>query len=279
VLEDARVGDVELGTIKASVLQLRTLSRAVGRDLDGILGFPAFREVLLTLDYPSEEIRVARGGLPAPDGREILADRGSKRPFVDAEVYGRRMKILVDSGATGGFALLPSKGFRWSEQPRPMKTAVGAGQVTVRKGGRLADPIQFGPVDFEAPIVTLVGDEALAGWQVLRHYVLTFDQKNKRVRMQGQGSDPIRLAPWVGMGLGFHPRSGGLEVVKVFAATSAAAAGLLAGDLVVAIDGTPVYDRGCADPRGEPAGRRKLLTYLRDGVQAEAEIVTEILIP
>jgi hypothetical protein len=278
-LENARIGPFDIGTLRARILPLDRVSLALGRRVDGIIGFPAFRDVLLTLDYPAEEIRISRGGLPRPDGREIFPYRGSRRPHLEAEVGGRRMKVLLDSGATGRFALLPTKRLAWSVEPRTMKTSVGVGHVTVGEGGRLADSIQFGPLSFETPIVTLVGDESLAGWHVLRHFVLTFDQKKKRVRMQAYATEPIRLASWVGMGVGIYPRSEGLEILEVFAGTSAEAAGLRTGDLIVAIDGTPVHERGCSDPLGDPAGRRMVLSYLRDGMQAEAEIETEALIP
>jgi hypothetical protein len=227
-LEHARIGRFEIGTLQASGLRLRTLGLALGREVDGILGYPAFRDVLLTLDYPAGEIRVSRGRLPRPDGRQVFPYRGFRRPHIDAVVGGRTMKILLDSGATGRFALLPTRNLAWSVEPRPMKTSVGVGHVTVGEGGRLADPIRFGPLTFESPIVTLVGDESFAGWHVLRHFVLTFDQKQKRIRMQPHGADPIRLASWVGMGVGLRPRSEGLEILEVFAGTSAAAAGLRA---------------------------------------------------
>jgi hypothetical protein len=278
-LANARIGPFEIGTLQAHILRLHTVSLALGRNVDGIIGYPVFRDVLLTLDYPAEQIRVSHGRLPRPDGREIFPYRGFRRPHLDAEVGGRRTKVLLDSGATGRFALLPTKNLAWSVEPRPMKTSVGVGHVTVREGGRLADAIQFGPLRFEAPVVTLIGDESLVGWHVLRYFVLTFDQKQKRIRMQTHGTDPIRLASWVGMGAGFYPRSEGLEILEVFADTSAEAAGLRTGDLIVAIDGTPVHDLGCSDPLGDPAGRRKVLTYIRDGIQAEAEIETEALIP
>ena len=160
-----------------------------------------------------------------------------------------------------------------------MKTSVGVGHVTVHQGGRLADAIQFGPLRFEAPIVSLVGDESFAGWHVLRHFVLTFDQKQKRIRMDPHGSAPVQMPALVGSGLGNHPRPEGLEIVKVFSGTSAAAAGLRQGDLIVAIDKTPVHELGCSDPQGELAGRRKILSYNRSGIQAEAVIETEVLVP
>ena len=79
--------------------------------------------------------------------------------------------------------------------------------------------------------------------------------------------------------LGRHPRPEGLEIIRVFPGTSAEAAGLREGDLITAVDGIPVHERECGKPEGEPAGQRQVLTYLREGVQAQVEIRTEILIP
>lgn len=279
LLENARIGRFEIGTLRAHILRLRMVSLALGRNIDGIIGYPAFRDVLLTLDYPAEEIRISHGRLPRSDGHEIFPYRGFRRPHLNAGVGGRSMRVLLDSGATGGFALLPTKRLAWSVEPRPVKTSVGVGHVNLREGGRLADAIHFGPLRFEAPIATLVGDESLVGWDVLRHFVLTFDQKRKRIRMQAGDTDPVRSAPWVGMGLGIHPRSEGLEILEVFAGTSAKAAGLRKGDLIVAINGAAVQELGCRDPQGDPPGQRTVLSYLRSGIQAEAEIETEILIP
>ena len=71
----------------------------------------------------------------------------------------------------------------------------------------------------------------------------------------------------------------GCEIIKVFPETSAEAAGLREDDLIIAIDGTPVYERGCGDPEGDPAGQPQVWSYIRDGLRAEAEIETEILVP
>ena len=49
--------------------------------------------------------------------------------------------------------------------------------------------------------------------------------------------------------------------------------------LLVTIDGTPVHELGCRDPQDDPAGLRKVLSYLRDGIRADVEIKTEVMIP
>ena len=279
LFRDARIGRHQVGPLRAYVYPMETLSLALGREIDGILGFPAFRDVLLTLDYPAEEIRVSSGRLPPPDGREIFRAVGSKRPHLKVDVGGRRVKVLLDSGSTGRFSVRPSDRLTWSVEPRPVKASVLFANVTVDEGGRLGDALQVGPLSFEAPIASLARGERVAGWHVLHHFVLTFDQKNKRIRMQPSGTAPIRMASLVGSGLAFHPRPEGMEILKVFPGTSAEEAGLREGDLITAIDGIPVHERGCSDPRGAPTGQHEMLSYLRDGIQAETEVETGILHP
>ena len=274
---NARIGPHELGPLRAYALPMRDLNLAVGREFDGILGFPAFRDVLLTLDYPAEEIRVSSGSLPRPDGREIFRVSG-KRPHLAVTSGSRRFKVLIDSGATGRFGLRPSDVSTWSVEPRPALISVGVQGVEVHHGGRVDGTIRLGPLDFDDPVVILSGGEQLVGWQVLRHFVLTFDQKHKRMRMQKDSVGPVRMAPLVRVGLAYDPRPKGLKVVRVFPGTSAEAAGLRVGDLIDAIDGIPVYQQECEES-SVTAGHRRVFSYTRDGVRAEATIETEVLIP
>ncbi len=274
---NARIGPHEFGPLRAYALSMRALNLAVGREFDGILGFPAFRDVLLTLDYPAKEIRVSSGSLPRPDGREIFRVTG-KRPHLAITGGSHRFKVLIDSGATGRFGLRPSDVSTWSVEPRPATISVGAQGVEVHHGGRVDGAIQVGPLEFEDPVVILSGGERLVGWQVLRHFVLTFDQNHKRMRMQTDNAGPVRMAPLVRAGLAYNPRPEGLRVVRVFPGTSAEAAGLRVGDLIVAIDGIPVYQQECGE-FSVIAGQQQVFSYTRDGVRAEATIETEVLIP
>ena len=276
---DARIGRHEIGKLRAYIHPMKTLSLAVGRKIDGILGFPVFKEVLLTLDYPAEEIRVSSGRLPRPDGREIFRDSGYKRPHLKVDVGGRRVKVLLDSGYTGHLELRSSDRLKWSVEPRPVTVSVLFAGVILNEGGRLSSALQFGPLRFEEPIVMLTRDEPQVGWHVLHHFVLTFDQRKNRIRMQPSSAGPVRMASLVRPGLAYRPRPGGEELIKIFPGSSAEAAGLREGDLVVAIDGTPVHERGCGDPMGNPPGQRQVWSYLRDGIRAEVEIEIEVLIP
>ena len=279
LFKSARVGQYEFGPLRAHVLALDTISLALGRKIDGILGFPAFKDVLLTLDYPAKQVSISSGRLQRPDGREIFGFTGFKRPHLKIDVGGHRVKVLLDSGATGHFLLKTQDRLNWSVEPRPAKTVAEVTGTSVVKGGRLAQIIKFGPLQFDAPIVFVSKSERLVGWRVLRHFKLTFDQRTKRIRIAPENKAPVQMPPVVGTGLGIRALSDGSEVVEVFSGTSAAASGMRKGDLIVAVNGVPVHERGCADPRGAPVGKRDVLTFDRNGVRAETEIENEILIP
>jgi S1-C subfamily serine protease len=89
----------------------------------------------------------------------------------------------------------------------------------------------------------------LVGFDVLRHFVLTFDQKKKRVRMQPVSKSPVRMKARTGTGALLRPRENSLEVARIVPGSSAEDAGLKPGDKVTHVDGVPVNERGCRDMR------------------------------
>lgn len=279
--ESASIGAHALGPLRGRIYPMRSLGRALGRPIDGILGFPAFKDVLLTLDYPASEVRVDSGSLPPPDGRGIFHDTGSKRPHLEVRLDDRKFEVLLDSGATpGDLHLRRNDRVDWSVAPRPVRTTFLFNRFVVDSGGRLMGNLEFGPLEVETPLAFQAGRERQVGWQILHHFALTFDQKKKRIRIVPHTlAGPITTPSFVSKGFGVRPQPEGLEIVKVFAGTPAAAAGFRQGDLIIAIDGTPVYERPCQEPNGDPEGTGLRISYLRDGAAAEVEIQTVALIP
>ena len=110
----------------------------------------------------------------------------------------------------------------------------------------MSGSLRFGPATFLEPIVEKASRTSLAGYDVLRHFVWTFDRRSRRMRIKPRGDEPIRMEALRGMGAAFNPVVDGFEVIEVFHDTPAAAARLEKGDLVTHLDATPIYERGCS---------------------------------
>lgn len=277
-LRDATAGPLEIHRLPAKVHSMDHLSRALGREIDGILGFPTFRKFLLTLDYPNGEVRIGPGTLPPPDGIEVFTMSGKWRPYLSVEIGDETFTLLLDSGSTGSLRLRPEDDLSWQTPPRPVSAMVRYASVEVRSAGRLDHAVRVASVTVDRPIVELSEGTRLIGTRIMRPLVWTFDQRNKRVRARGAPDDPLLDEPLRGMGTAMNPRAEGYEVFVVHPGTPAERAGLRAGDLVTAVDGTPVYERGC-EPIDTGDVDRRVLTIHRGAEVLDIEVAYEVLVP
>jgi hypothetical protein len=277
-------GPVTISGLRARSRELDHIGHALGRPVDGILGFPAFGDALLVLDYPARQVRVAEGRLPRPDGREILplARREKKRPWLALEIAGRSRDILIDSGSGSGLVLQPSRRYDWLVKPLPVRASMRINRLERREVGRMAGTLSLGPHAVEQPIVEMTYGTELMGAEVLRQFEMTFDSRRRRVRLRRTGGvGPIRSEPLRGTGLLFHPRQQGLEVIDILDGSPAAASGLRVGDMVVAIDGRPVAKRDCGRFGLKPADEQQKvsLAVRRDDSDMEVSIDIVDLVP
>lgn len=237
-------GGVTFSNIRAKAVELDHLERALGRPLDGILGQPAFEDVLLTYDYANSEVRVEFGELPPPDGREILRlVKETKRPVVRLHFGKSRRDVLIDTGAGSGFVLRHPDRLDWKMAPRPVSGAVRIDRIEIREGGRLAHDVAFGPAIVTTPTVEITDGTELVGADVLKHFTLTFDMRNRRMRLVPVTEGPIPSEPLRGMGVVLNPRTDGYRVERVFDDSPAFLAGVKPGDVITMVDGEAVYGR------------------------------------
>ena len=276
-LRDASAGPLRLERLSARARELDHISLALGRPIDGILGYDAFEDLLLTLDYPEREVRVGRGRLRRPNGKDVFKLRGRGRPFFELQIGERREIVLLDSGSSSSFVMRPSPSWVWLQAPGPVGARAKINGIIVRSAARLAGDIRFGPAVAARPIIELTDGTQLVGSALLRHFELTFEG-TRRVRIRQVQPAPIELATPRGIGVGFHPRPEGLEIIQVFEGSPAAAVGVLVGDLVTAIDGMPVADRGCkpAIPEDRP---QVTLSIVREDEALSIEVPVESLLP
>ena len=158
-------------------------------EIDGILGFALFTDYLLTLDYPAMQVRLARGALPAANGRDILNFEIDNRiPVVELAIGRIHLPAHVDSGNFVAGFILPEEIVEQLQLQSEAVTVGGARSVTNRiqlKQVQLRDTIHLGGFEYSQPTIAFpaLSDTNIV-FKVLRDFVVTFDQKNRRMKLQ-----------------------------------------------------------------------------------------------
>jgi hypothetical protein len=158
-------------------------------DVDGILGFALFTDYLLTLDYPAMQVTLSRGALPPANRTDILSFEIENRiPVIEVGVGKIRVRAHVDSGNFVAGFILPEE---IVEQLQLLSTPVTVGSarsVSNRielKQVQLRDAINIGHFSFPQATVQFPAlSDTNVGFKVLRDFVVTFDQKNRRMKLE-----------------------------------------------------------------------------------------------
>jgi len=272
-MEGVSASALNFSTFRPRVREMSHIGAALGLDFDVFLPFPAFDGKLLVLDYPAREMRIEEGALPEPDGETVFSSAGpDDRPWLTVDLAGRERRVLIDSGSNGRLELKRLGRLDWLSGPVVSGVSTRMDKYVQRREGRILNRITVANLEFDQPLVSITGDTELMGVQVLKHFVLTFDQANQRVRFEPQVEGPVRMRPKRSSGALLRADPGGyFEVARVIPDTPAAQAGLKAGDRVVELDGTPVDERGCKK-LDEPDTLRQRFGVQRGDVVEQLEI-------
>jgi len=154
-----------------------------------MLGFTLFRDFLLTLDYVNGRMTLAEGEL-TPDGeRSVLPFRMPDGvPIARLKIGGRDVEAQIDSGGAGlslPERLIPQ--LRLAAEPAVFANGVSLSTRFQIKVARLAGDVQMGDITLDHPWVEINPAFPLAnfGSCPLQHFIVTFDQENKLVRLDG----------------------------------------------------------------------------------------------
>lgn len=279
-LRDVAAGPMTWRRLRTSVGDLDHIGQALGRPIDGILGFDSFRELLLVIDYPTREVRVGTGSLPKPDGREVFPLVRTRRPYLELDGPSGRREILLDSGATTALALRERDGLDWASEPTPVGASTRINRIELRRAGRLDGEHRFGPFRLDDPLVELTDGAELAGAQLMKHAIWTFDADGARVRIVADVDAPLDLGPLKGTGLMLGPKDGEIVVLRVIDGSPAAEAGLLEGDRVIRMGGFDMKTGGCERRAWLDEGPATVDHVLeRDGRRIEVTLERVVLVP
>jgi hypothetical protein len=272
---------LRLENLDAPVFDLSSFETPLGGTLDGILGYPAFRDVLLTLDYPAGAVRLARDSLsPGPDSTRLL---DGNSPRVQFTIQGRPMKAILDSGSGGWFMLKGtgpgSEPFEYSSPPAPIGSYIAVGGRELSHAGRLRGAATLGPMEIEAPILESSRHASLIGAKVMQHAAIDFDQRAGLVRFRPAAPIPVRPEGIFGIGVATTPERGEVRVTDVFPGLPAERAGLKRGDIIEAVNGRPTLDLICERDRLFTQKGSAELLITRDGAPLRVLVDVVALVP
>ena len=238
--------------------------------IHGVLGYHLFEEYLLTIDYPGRRIRVSKGQLPPPDGEHVLpivSDDGL--PEIDVSVGGHTFRALIDTGAMSPLfvsgELAKKLEFRAPPVPRGKRPGI---EMTF---GTLVEPPVLGKIELADARVVVADPMArpLLGVQALTQLSLTFDQAQRRLRVERRPARPsygLKIIP---------PRAGGPEYRGVDRDSIAERAGLRPSDRILAINGMPFESMNLEDIMKAFDSPRMRVRVERDGEEREVLMAIE----
>jgi hypothetical protein len=162
-------------------------------DVDGILGFALFSDYLLTLDYPAMQVRLTHEALAAANGADILNfDIENRVPIVELAIGKIKVPAHIDSGNFVAGFILPEEiveQLQLLSQPVTVGTARSVSNRIELKQVQLRNSIRLGQFEFPQPTVQFPAlSDTNLGFKILREFTLTFDQKNRRLKLERRTS-------------------------------------------------------------------------------------------
>jgi len=194
-----RLDSLSIGALSFTGVQV--LSRDYNADapphlghIDGILGFHLFQEFLLTVDYPARTLTVTRGELPAADGNAVLPFVSDDHdPEIEITVADQTVVADIDTGSFGGISVpgaLAEK-VTFAAEPKVIGRAQTVSGPFEIKAGPLDGAARIGAIELKNPQIMIVPmPKGNIGGAVLSEFILTFDQRNARVRFARPEKQP-----------------------------------------------------------------------------------------
>jgi len=157
------------------------------RRVDGILGFGLFEDLLLTIDYPEYTVELSRESLSARDEHVTRYNPSHGICMAKATLGKHAVEVNIDTGSSAGLTLPESYTEKLRLRGKPRLTARGrrANNAFDVYSAKLEDDLLLAGhrlKGLEAGFVD-IAPRLNIGYGILRHYVLSFDQRRRLVRI------------------------------------------------------------------------------------------------
>lgn len=242
-LDSVELGGARLLGVTACVTSLDLQARVTGTRIDGLLGYSAFSDLFLTLDFPRRQVTLSAGwpgSLPPVRATVDLVEHEAV-PFATVYVQGRPQEMMIDTGATGGleFAETAATDLSWKAAPRP------GGLVAVMGGmgrdwlGRLSGPVELGGVRQTDPVVAVTRGASRIGAGFFQSHRVVISRAQHTLWLCSDTDDPIPSPPNISLGLSLLAEEAGWRVAGTIPGSPAETGGIAAGDLITAVNHSP----------------------------------------
>jgi len=243
-LRTFRLGEAHFDDVPAVIYDFSEFSAHVGFKIDGLIGFPLFRDTLLTLDYPAAQLEIAPNPLVAlppvrqPRTSVIPYNRELSTPLIPVQMANESFFVLIDSGSDLGLSLNPAGLHpRFVHGPR-VGMMVGSLDGNKRQlVGRLEQNIVMGTQLVQQPVVDLTEQLSSVGGELLRYFRLTFDQQRHLVTLVRSSDGPVEMPGRRSTGLSFRRFPNYWRLLAVVPDTPNSSMPVESGDLCVRING------------------------------------------
>lgn len=245
----------------AIALPLMQLSTGMGQDIDGIVGTQFIRQYVLEVDYQARTITVhdRNSFTYQGSGTEIPIEFYQAHPTISATVTPMggqpiTQRFVVDLGSSMALALhspFVADQNLLGPQSKTIRLigAAGAGGSVSGRVGRVQS-LQIGPYQLSQVVTVFTEDVAGAfadrnlagniGMQIATRFRVFLDYSRNRIILEPSKAfrDPFGVAS-PGMAVRTDGDYHTFRVKEVLENAPAAEAGIVAGDVITAIDGTP----------------------------------------
>ena len=272
----ARVSDsARVGSAIFSRLTVRQVAQLGVPGVDGILALDAFRNALLTIDFPNARLTLSPDTLPDANGRDVLT-LGSASIFwsVPMLLPSGDIDAILDTQSVLSLSAMPAtvKSLVFTSLPAVVGRARGptVGDVPLQRA-RLAGDARLGGYTLQEPLVDLFPfppqlpkDAFILGLEILRNFTVSLDQRSGRIRFSRANAIVPPQPPAMSAGFAAIPLPDSTRRV-VFVATGQAAdaAGMKVGDIVVRMNDLPMSAVDDDIWRRAMAGREPVRFQLR----------------
>ena len=186
-IDRLQIGGLRVDGVTATVLDLPDVGSGGG--FRGVLSPAALPGVLVTVDFPAQQLILRPGHLDAPDDRNVFEYSADTRlPTVPVTVAGQRLRLHVDSGSPGFITVADRLAAALPLQSKPVsagRARTAGGEVELTEAPLDGD-VQVGERVIPKPKIRFIntrGDGNL-GSAFIRDYVVTLDHDHRRIKLE-----------------------------------------------------------------------------------------------